>query len=86
MGDDYETILGADIPLTGRLEEFRTALLKEIGAAASNAFRSAVPLVNGKRIAQIGHCFQYLFNVENALNLPGDAPGNLYIPGLVLCL
>lgn len=66
--------------LSSRLAEFRTALEQEIAAASSHEASSAVPLVNGKRIGQIGENTQYSFEIENALNLPGDAPGNLYLP------
>jgi hypothetical protein len=34
-------------------------------------------LINGRRIAQIGTSFQYSFQIENILNLPGDSPGDL---------
>jgi hypothetical protein len=61
------------------LAEFRTALEQEIAAASSHEASSGVPLVNGKRIGQIGGNTQYSFEIENALNLPGDAPGNLYL-------
>jgi superfamily I DNA and/or RNA helicase len=70
-----------EIVLIGILSEFRTALLHEITAATTNAFSSAVSLINGRKIAQIGGSYQYIFDVENALNLPGDTPGDLYIPG-----
>ena len=69
-----------EIPLSGRLGEFRTALREEMEAARRNESSSAVPLINGRRIAQIGGGYQYAFDVENLLNLPGDAPGNLYVP------
>ena len=68
-----------DIPLSGNLQEFRTALREEIEASKHAASSSAVPLVNGRRIAQIGTRFQYTFEIENVLNLPGDAPGDLCI-------
>jgi superfamily I DNA and/or RNA helicase len=70
-----------DIALSGNLAEFRTALLNEIDAATNNASSSAVPLINGRKIAQVGSSYQYIFDVENALNLPGDTPGDLYVPG-----
>lgn len=63
------------------LAEFRVALRHEIEAARRNESSSAVPLVNGRRIAQVGGSWQYTFTVENILNLPGDAPGDLYVPG-----
>ena len=70
-----------DVPLSGILAEFRTALHEEIAASRRQAANNAVPLVNGRRIAQVGSAYQYVFDVENALNLPGDAPGDLYVPG-----
>ena len=74
--DDNEKVF-----LPGILSEFRTALLHEIDAATANVSSSAVPLINGRKIAQVGGSYQYIFDVENALNLPGDTPGDLYIPG-----
>ena len=68
-----------EVPLSGRLQEFRTALREEIEASKRTAASSAVPLINGRRIAQIGARFQYTFEIENVLNLPGDAPGDLHI-------
>jgi len=70
-----------EIILTGRLAEFRIALLQEINAAKRNASKSSVSLINGKRIAQVGGSYQYVFNIENALNLPDDAPGELVVAG-----
>jgi hypothetical protein len=70
-----------DVPLTGMLAEFRTALREEIEAARRNESSSSVPLINGRRIGQIGGSYQYSFDVENLLNLPGDAPGDLYVQG-----
>lgn len=63
------------------LDEFRAALEDEIEAARRNEAGSAVPLVNGRRIAQVGGSYQYIFDIENILNLPGDAPGELRVPG-----
>jgi hypothetical protein len=77
-----------EIPLSGRLAEFRTALQEEIEAAKRTSQTNGVPLVNSRRIAQIGASFHYLFSVESALNLPGsvqslpgDTPGDLHLPG-----
>ena len=70
-----------ECPLGGILLEFRVALQEEIKAADKSSANSAVPLMNGKRIAQIGGGYQYLFVVENILNVPGDTPGDLRIPG-----
>lgn len=69
------------VALTGILSEFRTALRHEIDAATANASSSSIELINGRKIAQIGGAYQYIFDVENALNLPGDTPGDLYVPG-----
>jgi len=71
-----------EVPLTGMLAEFRTALREEIEAARRREASSAVSLVNGRRIAQIGKQYQYLFDVESMLNLPsGETPGDLYVKG-----
>jgi hypothetical protein len=70
-----------EVPLTGLLAEFRTALREEITAASRSASADAVPLVNGRRIAHVGSGYQYVFSIENALNLPGDTPGDLHVPG-----
>src|SRR5579859_7229908 len=70
-----------EVPLAGVRAEFRTALRQEIDAARRNASSGAVPLVNGRKIAQVGGGYQYIFDVENALNVPGDAPGDLLVPG-----
>lgn len=70
-----------EIALTGKLAEFRTALIHEINTATNNASSSAIQLINGRKIAQVGKSYQYIFDVENALNLPGDTPGDLYVPG-----
>ena len=43
-----------EVPLAGRLAEFRTALKEEIEAARRNESSSAIPLINGRRVAQIG--------------------------------
>ncbi|MDD5529326.1 MAG: AAA domain-containing protein, partial [bacterium] len=70
-----------EVPLTGILSEFRTALREEIEAARRNESSSAVSLINGRRIAQVGGNYQYLFDLENVLNVPGDMPGDLYVEG-----
>jgi len=70
-----------EVKLDGVLAEFRTALEEEIQAARAFESSNAVELKNGRRIANIGKNYQYLFEIENALNLPGDTPGDLYIPG-----
>lgn len=70
-----------DVELDGVLSEFRTALQEEIQAARVFESSNAVELKNGRRIAKVGKNFQYLFEIENALNLPGDTPGDLMVPG-----
>ena len=70
----------SEVKLSGVLSEFRIALNEEIEAARRHESSSAVPLVNGRRIAQIGSSYQYIFQIENVLNLPGDAPGDLLLP------
>lgn len=70
-----------ETPLAGDLAEFRTALEKEIRAAKQKASSSAVPLSNGRKIAQIGESYQYLFTIDSFLNVPGDTPGDLIVPG-----
>lgn len=42
-----------EVVLSGKLAEFRTALLQEIEASKRSASNSAVPLINGRRIAQV---------------------------------
>lgn len=72
---------GEEVVLTGMLAEFRTALQEEIEAARRNASGNAVMLINGRRIAQVGSGYQYIFTLENVLNMPGDSPGDLYVQG-----
>ena len=69
-----------EVPLSGVLADFRTALREEIDAARKAASSSAVPLVNGHRIGQAASGYQYVFTVESALSLPDGAPGDLMIP------
>ncbi|MBC8465725.1 ATP-binding domain-containing protein, partial [bacterium] len=68
------------VSLSGKLEEFRIALEDEIKSAKINAYGQAISLVSGRKISQIGKSYQYVFRLENALNLPVDAPGDLHIP------
>jgi len=68
------------VSLQGVLAEFRTALEEEIEAARHHASSTAIHLVSGRRVAQIGTHYQYVFSLENALDLPGDAPGDLRVP------
>ena len=70
-----------EVTLSGILGEFRIALQEEIQAARVFESSNAVELKNGRRIAKVGKNFQYLFEIENALNLPGDTPGDLLVPG-----
>ena len=68
-------------PLRGVLDEFRTALREEIFAAQRSSLSSGVPLTNGRKIGQVGVAFQYAFTIDSVLNVPGDAPGDLIVPG-----
>jgi hypothetical protein len=70
-----------EVELHGERAEFRTALREEINAARRSAAGSGVPVINGRRIAQIGHAFQYAFLIQNAINAPGDQPADLHVPG-----
>jgi hypothetical protein len=70
-----------EVELVGVLDEFRTALREELDAARRASASGAIQLVNGRRIAQVGGAYQYLFLVESALNAPDDSPGDLYVPG-----
>jgi hypothetical protein len=69
-----------EVPLTGVLAEFRSALRSEIEAAKRNEAGSAVALINGRRIGHVAGRYQYIFDLENVLSLPGEAPGDLYVP------
>src|SRR5579859_6877450 len=71
-----------EVQLPPLLDEFRTAIRQEIEAAQKNASSAAVPLSNGRKIAQVGGSFQYLFSVDNVLNVPDDAPGDLIVPAV----
>jgi hypothetical protein len=51
-----------EIALTGKLAEFRTALIHEINTATNNASSSAIQLINGRKIAQVGKSYQYIFD------------------------
>jgi len=70
-----------EVELHGVCAEFRTALREELEAARRASASGAIQLVNGRRIAQVGGAYQYLFLVESALNAPEDSPGDLYVPG-----
>ena len=70
-----------EVKLYGLPAEFRTALREELEAARRTSASGAIQLVNGRRIAQVGGAYQYLFLVESALSAPDDSPGDLYVPG-----
>jgi hypothetical protein len=70
-----------EVELHGVRAEFRTALREELEAARRASASGAIQLVNGRRIAQVGGAYQYLFLVESALSAPDDSPGDLYVPG-----
>lgn len=70
-----------EVVLTGLLGEFRDALTQELEAARRSSANSAAILVNGRRIARAGSSYQYVFDLENVLNAPGDAPGDLRVGG-----
>ena len=69
-----------DISLVGVMSEFRVALREEIEASHGKASSDAIPLVNGRRVAQVGGRYLFTFEIESALNLPGPAPGDLHVP------
>lgn len=81
MAPNQDNIETEEVKLDGVLSEFRTALEEEIRAARVFESSNAVELKNGRRIAKVGKSVQYLFEIENALNLPGDTPGDLLVPG-----
>jgi AAA domain len=70
-----------EVELHGLLWEFREALRDELEAARRASASGAIQLLNGRRIAQVGGAYQYLFLVESALNAPDDSPGDLYVAG-----
>ena len=76
----FEQEEGDEVPLSGVLAEFRIALREEIAAASHEARASAVALVNGHRLAQVAGGWQYKFQIESPLNMPGDTPGDLQLP------
>ncbi len=79
--DDCRTASGAELALTGVLEEFRTALREEICAARRSAAATGIQLLDGRRLGQAAGSTQYAFRVESALNLPDDSPGDLHVSG-----
>ena len=70
-----------EVSLVGDLAEFRTALREEIKAAERQASADAIPLSSGQFVSKIGHLCQYRFTVDSFLNLPGEMPGDLILPG-----
>ena len=69
-----------DIPLVGVMSEFHVALREEIEPSQRKASSDAIPLVNGRRAAQVGGRYLFTFEIESALNLPAPAPGDLHVP------
>ncbi len=65
--------------LPSMLNEFRIALESEIEAAKKNAAMGKIQIINGHRIYQIAQRYQYIFDIENALNVPNDSPADLII-------
>lgn len=63
------------------LEEFRQALEAEIDAIKKKASSSAVPLVNGKKIAESACQYQYVFTIDSVLNTPEGSPAELIVQG-----
>ena len=80
MTEKELSFIAHEIALPGLLAEFRTALREEMEAARKNSAATAVPLRDGRRIAQLGARFHYLFTMESAMNLAGDTPGDLRLP------
>ena len=78
MSDHHEP---TEIALTGVLEEFRMALREELDAARRASASGAIQLRSGRRIGTVAGVFQYLFQIESALNLPDDSPGDLRVQG-----
>src|SRR5438105_8527654 len=72
---------GAEVELVGVLDEFRTALHREIDAARRVAINSGIQLLDGRLIGRAADAYQYAFTLESVLNLPDDLPGELRIPG-----
>jgi len=76
-----DSVKSEEVPLTGVAAEFRTALREEIEAARRSPSSGDVSLISGRRIAQVGGAYQYVFDIENALNRPADMPGDLFVDG-----
>lgn len=69
------------VALTGELAEFRKALREEVDAATKASSSNAIPISSGVRLGSLGDGFQYRFDVDAKLDLPGDTPGQLEQPG-----
>ncbi|MEL1135010.1 AAA domain-containing protein [Desulfitobacterium sp. THU1] len=81
MGKELNESISNKIVLPELLTEFREAIEAEITASKKKASSNAVPLVNGKRIAQNANQFQYIFTIESILNTPDGSPAELIIQG-----
>lgn len=81
MRGDQNRASAPEPPLRGILAGFRAALRAEIDASQRNAANDAVSLCNGRRVAQLGGTYQYVFEPENLLVRPGATPGDLLLPG-----
>lgn len=64
---------------SGLIAEFIEALRQEVRSARRTG--RAVSLCIGRRISRIGDQCQYVFEVENVLNVPADSPAELKLPG-----
>ena len=62
-----------DIPLVGVMSEFHVALREEIEPSQRKASSDAIPLVNGRRAAQVGGRYLFTFEIESALKASSDA-------------
>lgn len=69
------------IKLPELLGEFREALESEIEAIKKKSSSSAIPLVNGKRITDLGNQYQYVFILDSILDTPDGSPAELIVPG-----
>ncbi|WP_295389109.1 AAA domain-containing protein [uncultured Thiodictyon sp.] len=67
-------------PLRAPLDEFRTALDREITAAQANLSATAVALTDGKLVAPVGGAFHYTFDTLARVGVPPDTEGQLILP------
>ena len=67
-------------PLSGRLDEFRTALEEEIRAAQRDS-SNVVLLTSGRFIAALAGEFHYDFETSTTVRVPPDTPGELIFEG-----